>query len=394
MLRGRGDDPSGSGARAEGRRRGTGGGRGKRPAVRPEQELPLEEILKLEVPPDRVERLTQLTGVDDPEVTPEVLAYLLRKQAQFVNIQYARFLSGVRFTEAEVDGLLRGSIDVHAHGGSEPFERLLLEDELGIEATRAGMRALVIKTWYTPSASRNAMAQRAVDRHAREHGLQPVQLFGGVTLNLSQGGLNPEAVRKCLKFPGMKYVWLPMVDSYHHRRVVYDDWSGAGIHLLDEHGKALPALREICRICADHDLVLASGHYPYRENAVVVEEARKAGVGRIEIIHPAHIHSKHTIDQMKVLAREGARLMLSALGHLVFPLHESGPVYAVRMIREIGADHLVYGSDFGQLQNFSHVLAARWFIKVLLAYGATRQEIVKIFKVNPARHLGLAPPSA
>ena len=371
------------------RRRAADTGGDRRHAVRPEQELPLGEILRLEVPPDRVERLKQLTCVDDPDVSEEVLTYLLRKQAQFVNIQYTRFLSGIKFTEAEVDDLMRGAIDIHAHGGSEPFERLMLEDELGIEATQAGMRALVIKTWYTPSASRNEMAQRAVDRYAKEHGLEPALLFGGVTLNLSQGGLNPEAVKKCLKFPRMKSVWLPMVDSYHHRRVVYDDWSGAGVHLLDEKGKALPPLVEICKLCADHDLVLATGHYPYRENAVVVEQARKAGVRRIEIIHPAHIHSKHTIAQMKTLAREGAMLMLSGLGHLVFPLHESGPVYAARMIKEIGADHLVYGSDFGQLQNFSHVLAARWFIKVLLAYGATRQEIVKIFKINTARHIGL-----
>jgi len=359
--------------------------------VQPEQGLRLQEILRLEVPAERVERLKQLTTVDDPEVTPEVLTYLLRQQAQFANIQYTRFLAGVKFTEDEIDGLVRGSIDIHAHGGSEPFERLMLEDDLGIEATQAGMRAVVIKTWYTPSASRTALAQRVVDRYAEARGLPPARLFGGVTLNLSQGGLNPEAVKKCLAFPGMKYVWLPMVDSYHHRRVVYDDWSGAGVHLLDDRGKALPALVEICKICADGDLILASGHYPYRENAVVVEVARKAGVRRIEIIHPAHIHSKHTIEQMKTLAREGAMLMLSGLGHLVFPLHETGPVYAVRMIKEVGAAHLVYGSDFGQLQNFSHVLAARWFIKVLLAYGATREEIVAIFKTNTARHLGLPP---
>lgn len=361
----------------------------RRHAVQPEQELPLEEILKLDIPQERVERLKQLTTVDDPGISDEVLNYLLRKQAQFVNIQYTRFLAGIKFTEADVDGLVRGSIDIHAHGGSEPFERLMLEDGLGIEATNAGMRAVVIKTWYTPSASRNAIAQRAVNRHAAEHGLEPTLLFGGVTLNLSQGGLNPEAVKKCLKFPGMKYVWLPMVDSYHHRRVVYDDWSGFGVHLLDDHGRALPALVEICKICADNDLVMATGHYPYRENAVVVEEAKKARVRRIEIIHPAHIHSKHTIDQMKMLAREGAMLMLSGLGHLVFPLHETGPVYAIRMIKEVGADHLVYGSDFGQLQNFSHVLAANWFIKVLLAYGATQEEITKIFKINTARHLSL-----
>lgn len=124
---------------------------------------------------------------------------------------------------------------------------------------------------------------------------------------------------------------------------------------------------------------------------MVVETAKKHGVRRIEVIHPAHIHSKHTIEQMKTLAREGAMLMLSGLGALVFPLHESGPVYAARIVKEVGADHLVHGSDFGQLQNFSHVLATRWFIKVLLAYGVSREEIIKIFKTNPARHLGLEP---
>jgi hypothetical protein len=62
-----------------------------RHAVQPEQNLPLEEILKVDVPQERVERLKQLTTVDDPGVSDEVLNYLLRKQAQFVNMQYARF---------------------------------------------------------------------------------------------------------------------------------------------------------------------------------------------------------------------------------------------------------------------------------------------------------------
>lgn len=358
-------------------------------SVTPEQGLDLEQILKLEIDQERVERLKQLTVVDRPGITEETLNFLLREQIQFVNMQYARFLSGVKYTEADIDELMLGAIDIHAHGGSEPFQRLTLEDDLAIEATQAGMRALVVKTWYTPSASRNALVQKIVNRWADEQGLEPVKLIGGITLNLSQGGLNPDAVKKCLGFPGMKYVWLPMIDSYHHRRVVYDDWSGAGVHLLDERGRPLPELSEICRIVADNDLILATGHYPFRESAVVVEEAKRLGVGRIEIVHPAHIHSKHTIKEMKTLAQEGAMLMLSGLGSLVFPLHETGPIYAAQIVKEVGADHLVHGSDFGQLQNFSIVQACRWFMKVLMAYGVTKEEIEKIFKINPARHIGL-----
>ncbi len=176
-----------------------------------------------------------------------------------------------------------------------------------------------------------------------------------------------------------------MVDSYHHRRVVYDDWSGAGIKLLDEKGKVFPQLAEVLRICADQDLILASGHYPYSDTKVVMEEAKRVGVKRMEIIHPAHIHSKTLISEMKEAASEGIKLMLSGLGTTTFPLHETGPVYAVRIIKEVGADHLVYGSDYGQVHNPTHLVGTEWTIKLLLAYGATKEEIKKVFQTTPAR---------
>lgn len=138
--------------------------------------------------------------------------------------------------------------------------------------------------------------------------------------------------------------------------------------------------------------MLASGHYPYEDTAVLVEEARRLGVNRIEIIHPAHIHSKHTIEQMKAQAARGAKLMLSGLGALAFPLHESGPLYAARIVKEVGPDNLIYGSDFGQLQNFPHIVANRWMIKLLLAYGCTKEEIRTVFQETGAKLLGLEPP--
>ncbi|HHV79858.1 MAG TPA: amidohydrolase family protein [Firmicutes bacterium] len=352
--------------------------------------LDLKQILKIKVSEDRVNRLMQLTRPDVEGVSDEVLRYLVRQQAQFVNIQYARFQAGIKFTEKDVDELMTGAIDTHAHGGSEPFERLMLEDDMAIEASKAKLRAIVIKTWYTPSVSRIPLINKILDKWSQETGIEPVKVFGGVTLQQSVGGINPEAVKRCLGFPGMKYVWMPMTDSYHHRKVVYDDQSGAGLRILTDDGKhVLPALKEIFKIAVDNDLVIASGHYPHKETRVMVEEALEAGVKRIEVIHPAHIHSKNTIEEMKILAGMGAKLMLSGLGTLCFPLHETGPVYAVRIIKEVGADNLVFGSDFGQIHNPSHVTGMRWMIKMLLAYGATKEEIAKVFKYTPAKHLGL-----
>jgi len=92
---------------------------------------------------------------------------------------------------------------------------------------------------------------------------------------------------------------------------------------------------------------------------------------------------------MKEAASEGVKLMLSALGITAFPLHESGPVYGVRMIEEVGPDHLVYGSDYGQIHNPSHLIGTEWTIKLLLAYGAKKEALKKIFQTTPAKHIGV-----
>lgn len=357
-----------------------------------EPDSSLQQVLNVDVTDDRLDRLKQLTH-PDADVTDEVRNWLVRQQARWTNIQYARFLAGAKYTEEDVDDLLTNSIDTHAHGGSDPIERLMLEDDLAYDCTDVGMRAVVIKTWYTPSASRNALVQKLANRYAAETNVRPVQVFGGVTLNYSQGGLNPEAVRKCLGFPGMKYVWMPMVDSYHHRRVVYDDWSGHGISFLDAKRRLVPEMKEILRLIADNDLVLACGHYPFEDVFLLFQEALEAGVQHLQAVHPAHIHSKHSIEQMQQQAALGVKLEISGLGAEAFPLHESGPLYAARIVKEVGAENCVYASDLGQLQNFPHITGNRWMIKLLLAYGCTRDELYQVFQATPARHLGLeAPP--
>ena len=366
------------------------GNEGQRRSATPEEGLGLASLLDIEVDEARVNRLKSILQVDAPDMSDEVFGWLIRQQVRWANIQYTRFLAGAKFTENDVDDVLRGGVDGHVHGGSDPMERLMLEDDVAKDYTDAGMRAMVFKTWYTPSASRSALVQKAADRHAEERGVQPVEVFGGVTLNYSVGGFNPEAVKKCLGFPGMKYVWMPMVDSYHHRRVVYDDWSGYGLKFLDDQGKVIAPVQEILRIIADNDLVLACGHYPYEDAAALVEEARRLGVTRIELVHPAHIHSKHTIAQMKEQAQRGAKLMLSGLGTMAFPLHESGPLYAARIVKEVGASNLIYGSDLGQLQNPPHVVMNRWMVKLLFAYGCTKDELKTVFQDSGRELLGVA----
>ena len=145
------------------------------------------------------------------------------------------------------------------------------------------------------------------------------------------------------------------------------------------------------RICADNALVFASGHYPYEDSIIVMEEAKKLGVKHCELIHPTHIHSKHTIKQMKEYCDMDVMIMLNALGMECFPIHETGPIYAAQMIEELGTDHLVFGTDYGQIHNPRHVVGVRWAIQLLLAYGVSKAAIRKIFAINTAKHLDIEP---
>ena len=349
-----------------------------------EEQLSLEELLQSEADPARVDQLMKLVKVDLVGISDDVKRYLVKQQVEMFNLEQARFRT--KITNEMIDQLMENSIDTHVHGGSDPFERRLLEDEIAIEATKAKMKAVVIKTWYTPSASRNALVQKIIDKWAEEHQMRPVMVFGGVTLNYSMGGLNPEAVKRCLGFPRFKYVWMPMVDSYYHQLVVLNR-KDRGIKYLTDKGKIVPELKEILRIIADNDLILASGHYPYSETASLIEEAKKLGVQRIELVHPTLMYSKYTLAEMKVLANEGVKINLTGIASVYVRFIE-GFRWLLKFVKELG-DHLVFGSDSGQIYNPTPIEGMRWLMRVLLAYGMTNEEVTKIFKTNPAELLGI-----
>jgi len=164
------------------------------------------------------------------------------------------------------------------------------------------------------------------------------------------------------------------------------------LNFIDAAGHLLPEVKEIIKIVAENQLVLACGHYPFEDTFRLFQEAREAGVQRMEVVHPVHMHSKHSIEQMQKQAELGVKLMVMGLGAQAFPLAEAGPLYAARQIKEVGPENCVFGSDLGQFQNFPHTVSNRWMVKSLFAYGCTKEELYQVFQVTPARHIGLPDP--
>ena len=94
--------------------------------------------------------------------------------------------------------------------------------------------------------------------------------------------MNPEAVLTSYRVGG-KHVWLPKKDaSFHHKLYGIP----GGIEVLDEHDCVLLALREVLDLVAEGDMVLSLCHQSVKERFIIIDEAKKAGVKRIEMVIP------------------------------------------------------------------------------------------------------------
>jgi hypothetical protein len=258
---------------------------------------------------------------------------------------------------------------------------MLDEIDVAIRACEAKMRAIVFKQTSAPSACRTPLVQKVVNQWAADRGRAPTTVLGGVALNLAVGGLNPHAVDACWKYGG-RFVWLPVTDASHHRRVLGRE---GAIEVLDESGGVRQELREILQIIAERDLVLVLAHQSTAERWVVLQAAKAMGVRRILVDHPQWPVTKMSLAQMREFADAGARLGLYWVA-AVPNFHNPGvdPREVVEIITALGAGSLVGGTDLTQPGDPDPVEGLRLFIEMLLVMGVSVEDIRRIFVLNPA----------
>jgi hypothetical protein len=276
--------------------------------------------------------------------------------------------------EAEIS--LDGVVDLHFHTGPDSRPRSVGDIEASRLAAEAGMRAILLKNHFTMTADRAAIAMGQVDG---------LEIFGGLALNRSVGGINPEAVRQMATFSGGrgKVVWLPTFDSEH--AVTSGGGDGPFVSILED-GEPLPAVLEVFALLAEHDLTLAMGHSAPGEVLRLIPEARRLGVPRILV---THVFSQGaTREQMRQMAEDDAIMEIDWLA-----VYRGGrPIEDyVSAIRELGAEAFFMSSDLGQEGNPLHAAGLRDYIRAMLAAGITEEEIDIMARRNPARLLGLDP---
>jgi len=270
---------------------------------------------------------------------------------------------------------LEGAIDMHAHAAPDGTPRKIDVLDLARVAKAAGMRAIVIKNHYEPTASLAYVVRKAVPG---------IEVFGGISLDLTVGGVNPAAVEWMTKVEGGygKVVWLPTFDSEAQVRLTGDKRPFAPV---TRDGKILPEVLAVIGLAAKHDLVLETGHSAPQESLLIIAEAKRQGVRHVLVTHAmASPGGSMTLVQMREAAKLGALLEL-----VHAPLTDEQLRNEADAIRTIGAASFVLSSDLGQPSNPLHTDGLLALYKGLMAQGIPAADIDLMSRKNPARLLGL-----
>ncbi len=288
------------------------------------------------------------------------------------------FLAGLAAAAAVSAQTLAGVIDIHVHADPDSLPRSIDAIDLARLAKARGMRGMVLKNHYESTASLAYIVRKEVPG---------IEIFGGIDLNRTVGGINPAAVERMTMVKGGwgRVVWMPTFDAENQVRYSGEQRPFVSV---SRGGQLLPEVREVIALAAKHGLTLETGHSSAAECLLIVREARRQGVAHMVVTHAMLPPVKMTVADMRAAAAEGAFLEFVYNGLIGASKSADFRDYA-DAIRQVGARHCILASDLGQPANPLHPDGLAAFFAGLMREGIPAADIATMSKTNPARALGL-----
>jgi predicted metal-dependent TIM-barrel fold hydrolase len=157
---------------------------------------------------------------------------------------------------------------------------------------------------------------------------------------------------------------------------------------VSEGGELLPETHEVLALIAAHGLTLATGHVTPAEALMILDEARRLGTERMIVTHPL-LGEQYTFmsDDELVRAVELGGVVEMTAG----TLYGEGPAQqrAVNVIRMLGSENVLVGSDSGLIGTPNHPDALVMAARALRTAGFSEHDLDLMFRINPARLIGL-----
>lgn len=281
---------------------------------------------------------------------------------------------------------VRGRIDLHVHTGPSRQDPYVL----GQHASRAGVRALVLKSPFLgPSVELARVLNGALADWAATAGFAPTELLGSIVLSPDTGGIRPEYVEKFVA-AGARVVWFPVIQAANHleraKGLPADAARQQGISVLDGD-RLKPAAEEVLDIVHQSGVGLSFGHLSKAEMFALADGCRRRGITRAFVDHPFSPVANFTVDEMVEIAQQGITIN--------FTYWELSPycgVTALEMmdaVRRIGPARVTISSDSSMEIFPDSVECMRLHAAMLDLYQFTPDEQHQMLAGNQAHILGL-----
>src|SRR5258706_7512348 len=160
---------------------------------------------------------------------------------------------------------LAGAIDIHVHSDPDNTPRSIDAIDVAKLARSRGMRGIVLKNHYDPTAGLAFLARKEAPG---------LNVFGGIDLNLTVGGMNPIAVEHMTQIAGGwgRIVWMSTFDAENQVRYSKENRRFVSV---SRAGQLLPETKAVIAVIARHALVLATGHVSATEGLMLLREGRQ-----------------------------------------------------------------------------------------------------------------------
>lgn len=285
--------------------------------------------------------------------------------------------------------LLNGAVDFHAHCDPSVIMRSADAFEVAVEASNAGMRALVIKDHHTSTAPQAWLAQR----HSGV--TPPFEILGSIHLNNFAGGYNVYAVDSAINF-GARLVACPTLstptDIAKRAASGYSTQppdptlikaeqipeANRPILTLDDNGEVLPEVIEVIdRVLEAGNVALGMGHLGKEEVWKVAETASKRGLERILMTHVQSYTFAEPPEIRELCERTGAFAEITTVN-----LSKLKDEEIADLVRTIGPEHIAFGTDAGVAILPKPLDFYLQGIASFLRAGLSEDDVVQMTKTN------------
>ncbi|WP_143330610.1 DUF6282 family protein [Cloacibacillus sp. An23] len=284
------------------------------------------------------------------------------------------------------DGILKGVCDIHIHCAPDTKPRCTSELGLSRRAKAAGCRALMFKSNDWSCHDRAYLIREAVPGF---------EVFGSICMNRVHGGrVNVYAAEQAVKTDGglCRCIWMPTLAAEYPLRGAGGDFRG--IPVLDGSGAVLPEVVRVMEICAEANIIFATGHCSPDESLTLAAKAKEVGVHKFVVTHVNSLMWKMTRGQIERAVELGAYVEYCYLPRLWGP-GTGNPEFERQSAEEFLSyartvpERSFISTDLGQRGNPDPLDGMRMCIEELTAAGVPQRDIDLMVRVNPARLIGL-----